>query len=173
MMSPELPPIVFLDVDGVLNISRRIAVPRPALLRRNGTPYRRPPLWRTVWQFEASAINALASLVDATGARLVLTSTWRRRDDARERLAEHGVGGPWHDDWRTDDDGERRGDQIGRWFERNGDCRHVVIDDRDVGLEERARQLVRTAFRAGLTSEDAARAATLLDTPLAGPLATA
>jgi len=161
-------PIVFLDIDGVLNVSRRIATLRTARVRRDGSTYNRSPEWHTIWQFQPAAIAALAEIIAATGARLVLSSTWRRREDARERLLTHGVVGPWHEDWRTDAERDGRGRQIERWLRRHGKPDYVVIDDRAAALADHAERLVETAFRVGLTAEDAKQAIDLLVSGRAG-----
>lgn len=159
---PPTPPVIFLDVDGVLNVSARIAMPRPAMSRRNGSTYAPPPLWRSVWHFNQGAVSALDRLIAETGAMLVLSSTWRRHDDAQARLSAHGVNGPWHSNWRTDAEPGGRGAQIARWLIVNGSPDYLVLDDRAAELGGHAAQLVLTAFRIGLTRDDAARASALL-----------
>lgn len=105
---PVCPPIVFLDIDDVL-----VATPAAMALeenqRRLAAVQADPLLPRTLANYptlpDPAAIERLVGLLEATQARVVLISSWRRsvpKADLRAWLEEAGLG-PWlHEDWRAD-----------------------------------------------------------------------
>ncbi|WP_299104689.1 HAD domain-containing protein [uncultured Bradyrhizobium sp.] len=162
-MSLSLPPIIFLDIDGVLNVNKVVWRTLPVGLPKPGRAYKRPPRrLEREREFSCHAVTQLERLVRQTGALLVLSSSWRLRQGARETLAGHGVIGPWHDDWRTDALAGGRGAQISRWLARNGSPRHVILDDWPHELREHGATLVRIDDRIGLTRELASRAGEII-----------
>ena len=160
------PPVVFLDIDGVLNVNHlvwRTAPAVPAAVSRPGRPAKLPrrQLVRER-RFKREAVEQLAALLFGTFAVLVLSSSWRLRPGAREALAGYGVAGPWHTDWRTDELPGGRGAQIDRWLAAHGNPRHVILDDWPDELRQQRDRVVRTDDRIGLTRERADRAREML-----------
>ncbi len=158
------PPIIFLDIDGVL-----IAYPE-------GEPT--PPV------FLPRCVDALKSILTAVpSARVVFSSTWRlphHVNRLHEQWLENGFplslaidGTP---DLRQDPSVIRRhqrGLEIQRWLEANPSAiRWVVIDDDRMAIEEviDCGRCVFTNPARGLTEEDAARAmAILMNAPQDSP----
>lgn len=71
--------IIFLDVDGVLNSIRKlIEVYYATGKAHSGINY----------PFDEVCLNNLKELVEKTGAKIVITSTWRTMEDAKKRLSE-------------------------------------------------------------------------------------
>ncbi|WP_174296523.1 HAD domain-containing protein [Sphingomonas bacterium] len=165
-------PVVFLDVDGVLVVSRAVRAPRPMGMRSNGMAYRRPArIVSTTRTFAPVAVDAVNRLCGAADAMVVLSSFWRLKPDSRELIGAAGLDVEWHDRWRTDEGGGR-GAEITRWLEAEGNPPHVILDDRTVELAAHGDRVVPVNFRRGLLPCHADHALTVLaaqGVPLALP----
>ena len=143
--------IIFLDVDGVLNNGSWAMEMYDKGIRvyRDGILYE-------------PALKRLKRLVDATGAMIVVSSSWRQIPTAygqlRDWLFKYGM---------TIADitpyiGTCRGDDITAWFNRNpGEWSYVILDDED-DLGEHMSYLVQTEFDVGLIDTDVERAMIIL-----------
>lgn len=113
--------IIFLDIDGVmrthnsdLNWSRELNQPVP-------NPFKR--------LFSKDAMENLNYLVTLTGAKVVITSTWRMyytKDELRNIFRERGFIGHIVDVTNT---GDTRGEEIVQWLNEHRIDNFVVIDD--------------------------------------------
>ena len=150
--------IIFCDIDGVLNEDR--------------TPSRTKS--RVIFIDEEKLLR-LKRIVDATGAKIVLSSTWRYdRDDPKYngdflelREAFHNVGLDFYDYTPVDAMGIRRGMEIRAWLglHRGAVDRFIILDDELFDFEERGLlpRLIKTDFAyGGLTEELAQEAIDLL-----------
>ena len=147
----ELGPLVFLDIDGVLNRTVKA----------------------THVRLDDDLCARLQRLVTTTGAKIVLSTFWREHMDyvayvlRRQGIAADVVGRTPGEPTSAAYDGTRpRGDEICEYLEaRCGPgCAYVILDDRDDaarGDAQRAR-FVRTDPASGLTDEDVRRAAAIL-----------
>jgi hypothetical protein len=127
--------VLFTDIDGVLNCRK---TPNPRKL-----PYVVDP--KLLARFRA--------LVDSTGAKVVLSSTWRY-DPAGLFSARHW-GIPF-DDVVPDMPGQPRRDEILSWIKAHPSVtRYAVLDDEDDGLDDLP--LFQPSARNGLTDEICAR----------------
>ena len=120
--------VIFLDVDGVLNsIGNTIRVVKR--LRRRKMPIRSLSMYYV--PFKRACLKNLARIVRRTGAKVVITSTWKTGKESlavlRARLAEYGV--PVYDCTKMIGD---RGAEIKEWLSEKRDVsgvRYVVLDD--------------------------------------------
>lgn len=150
-------PIVFLDVDGVLNDS---GFPR---LRRQRISHR-SPLTRGVHLLDPEPIQYLNDLLARTGAVVVLSSDWRRYVPLpvfRTMLAWRGFFGSIVD-VTPQMPGNERGTEIARWLEINGPVRGYVILDDDDDMSGVRESLVLTDSH-GLSAADVDRAVAILE----------
>lgn len=144
--------ILFLDVDGVLN--------------NHGT-------------FEAQIESMLCSktiarldlVLDATGAKVVLSSAWRNVPRLEEFLRAAGVFRCAHPDMRTPHHGRGqstrsyigRGAEIADWLSYHPDVeRFAIVDDDDDMLPWQKPYFVKTSFDTGMTDDHAVRLTELL-----------
>lgn len=150
--------VLFLDVDGVLN-HRGVFKP--------GNPQ---PICQKAW-------SLCRQVVEKTGAKIVLSSTWRLGDENAcpyiSKLRSIGVFDYAHEDWRTKDvwtddwngsaEDMRRGTEIAEWLSRHPDVSvyAIVDDDSDMLLEQKPR-FVQTTFDSGLLPEHRDRLIELL-----------
>lgn len=157
--------IIFLDIDGVLNSNAFLAT-NPGCMDRGGG-------WET--QLDPFAVAKLSSLLDCTGAKLVLSSTWRKDPIGlgvtQRALMARGLEsrflpflGATPSLWRTEDGKVLcRGDEIQAWLDASPILveRFVILDDsEDMGhLMDR---LVRVDGGVGLTDADVLKAVKLL-----------
>ncbi len=161
-MTPLPPPVIFLDIDGVLNITRMVRRTGPVRLRKDGRPYRITTSLERERRWSKEAVAQINRLLFFTRAVLVLSSSWRLQPDARDTLASLGVIGPWHAAWRTEELAAGRGAEITRWLQVNGEPRHVIIDDWPRELSAHRARLVLVSDMAGLSHTDANAARDIL-----------
>lgn len=150
--------IIFLDIDGVLVNRESLGREYKLLIR----PHRGPtPLHR-------DCVSALNRITDATGAGLVISSTWRMFGLAkmREILAEAGITAPVigitprlenmrGSIWVS----QPRSAEITAWLaEHQGEVEAFVILDDDSDMGALMPHLVKTKFEVGLTTDDARNA---------------
>jgi hypothetical protein len=133
--------IIFLDIDGVLNCDH---TPNPRKF-----PYVVDP----------GLLDNLNVLIARTGARVVLSSTWRT--DPVGVLAARHFGVPFVD-MTPDDPGASRCAEMKRWLSDHPDVeRYIVIDDKSDCLDDEP--LFQTLSATGLTMEIVEAAARYLN----------
>ncbi len=152
-------PVIFLDIDGVLNIAVGRRVVRSSWGRTRSTMVR---------QISPDAVANLNELCQRSGALLVVSSSWRLEGDVRPILLRHGATGSFHADWSTDTGEGSRGDQIDRWLAAHGQPQYVVVDDWMDGLQRHFERVVATNYRTGLLASDVEAALTLLGGAVVG-----
>ena len=114
---PETPqrPVIFLDIDGVLNRPCDKAVSKDHVVA-------------------AVLLARFESLVSSTDARVVLASTWRHEPDGLQKARELGV--PFEDvlpDLRPCS----RGSEVKAWLSKHANIdRFVIVDDDDDEYED-------------------------------------
>ncbi|WP_437588384.1 HAD domain-containing protein [Sorangium sp. So ce1000] len=153
--------VLFLDFDGVLNDLLTITQAHGAGARR----------------FSAGAIDRLNTIVARTGARVVVTSSWREKhtlDALRALLASEGFTGEILDctpvlhartaGARDLEPGQTRCREIQAWLDRQPEPpeRFAVLDD--IELELLTAVHVKTEVDAGLCDEHVEVAISLLGT---------
>lgn len=148
--------IIFLDVDGVLNHRGSFEKGMPSGSKR----------------IAPECVAVLNSIIDRTGASIVVSSTWRHDDNIFDILRDAGVRGEFigktpEFNRRKIKPGELykptlRGEEIQQWItDAEFDGPFVIVDD-DNDMAHLLSKLVRTNFDAGLTQEHAELAVTLL-----------
>lgn len=153
---------IFLDFDGVM------ATPRySSQLHMEG----KQQTDRYGAVFDPKCIDNLRSIVEATGADIVVSSSWK------DVLHYEGILQMWKDrnmpGFLTDVTSTRRtrGEEIKAWLDMysktsgEDDLRYVILDvlDEDNFLEEQAEQLVIVDAQYGLSDADAVRAIDILN----------
>ena len=146
--------IIFLDIDGVLN-SRRFFANNKAIL---------PPSA----QIDPQSVKQLNQITDATGAIIVVSSTWRyaymhNLSGLRDFLSGHGVTGKVLD--ITPINNDSRAQQIESWLDSTQrDIKSfVVLDDEDLGGKQLDKFLVLTTKQEGLMPTDVQKAIKILN----------
>src|SRR5688572_12211883 len=142
--------VIFLDIEGVLlNLGSQ----------------------RLGGEADPQCVARLNALTEATGAALVVSSTWRSQglDEITALLRGWGVTAPVAgitDDLSyldlTSPIGIQRGDEIGQWLDRHPDVEAFVILDDDDDMAGLLPYLVRTDTDFGLTDEQAEQARLVL-----------
>ena len=169
--------IVFLDFDGVLNSDAWFDKPGVRSMQFN-----------TMAAIDPETVARLSRITQATGAVVVITSSWRQSDHWRtlgELLKALGFEGrvigalPWYEPEHFDLPEETywsngRGLEIAVWLEQNLDADQlltvpIAILDDDADMWILADRLVQTsAGSGGLLDEHVDRAVELLKRPLGG-----
>ena len=156
--------VIFLDVDGVLNseVSRE--------QERNN--------FDNWMEHEVSEmhVNNLKKIVDATGAQIVLSSSWRfdhpkatGRDfivDPLMKVLDRKLKAVGLDiiDVTPDLRGKIRGAEIQDWLDRHSEVERFVILDDDVDMKDEQKPFfVNTTFKNGLTDELSNKAIEILN----------
>lgn len=131
-----IPPVIFLDIDGVLNNAETFVA-----LGSN-------PL-------DPQAVRLFLGLVADTGAKVVLSSTWRIVEEAVDKLRRNGILDAAHADWHTVwcVGGGHWGREIAEWLSRHFEVtNYVILDDDSDMLPEQVPYFVQTKFETGLLS---------------------
>ena len=142
-MSDELTPIVFLDIDGVLNHRESFKPGMPGGNKR----------------FAPECVAQLNRFLSSTGAEIVVSSTWRTDPDITEVLLAAGVSGKVIGTTPVLRDGAvrdgalllpiPRGFEIALWMHWHGEKRPFVIFDDDSDMQPVEHRHVRTIFADG------------------------
>lgn len=154
--APSVAPIVFLDIDGVLNCD----VTKERFDGFIGIDQRLLVLFTAWWR--------------ARGYEIVLSSTWRRDEPFRAELKRCGLAWIGMTPIRNEPIGSGliirsacRGDEIAAWIQETGSTApFVILDDMPDGnfLPEQRSRLIQTHGSYGLRPEDLRRADQLLAT---------
>lgn len=137
--------VLFLDVDGVLNSE--------AWFSRH-----KDPAWNEV---DPAAVALVNDVLENTGAKLVLSSTWRLVAVARDELRAAGlpIAGA-----TPRIDTNNRGEEIRAWLDNHPGVTHFAIfdDDSDAGDCGLREHFIQTSWKTGLQIEHAVEAIRLL-----------
>ena len=147
---------LFLDIDGPLNTGRN--------------DFLDPD--RYGHHFDDAAVRNLRRIVEETGAKIVVSSSWRhmgleRIRDIWERWGLPGdIVGCTPGAWGSDRVFSSRGEEIRQWLTENADSDdvYVILDDMDAmeALEEQKDYWIRINPHTGISIDDATTAITLL-----------
>jgi Swiss Army Knife RNA repair-like protein len=140
--------IIFLDVDGVLNKEASFGPNKTSLV------------------LDPHCCSRFLTLVEETGAKVVLSSTWRYSDDAVQALRDMQILNNTHEDWATPQflSSRPRGHEIASWLEDHPDItRFVILDDIPDMSVDQIPYFVQTNPVWGLASKDCRKARLILD----------
>lgn len=160
--------VIFLDIDGVLN-SEAFALKLEEKHRQLGhTSDTVCDCFMLYSHVDREAVARLNRLVDVTSAKIVVSSTWRKKFGVAElqsRLGDHGLVGEiigvTPDGYKTDElrdslgHGVRifRGHEIDFWLQQHPDVERFVILDDDSDMVMHKNRLVQTDCYEGLLDE--------------------
>lgn len=124
--------VIFLDIDGVLLSLEGCKTPHNAALIKAQAEGFMAHL-----RFDAEAVRLIVDLADDAGAKLVLSSNWRRTwggdgDALMAKLISEGLRGDLsHEDWYLPVLGlrPRKFDEIADWLDSHPPCFALIIDD--------------------------------------------
>lgn len=147
--------VIFLDFDGVLN-SQDFFKKLEGKIRNEEDEVR---YWATM--IDPDAVKILNTIVETTGAKIVVSSTWRLLNTLtrlREILCLKGFRFPEVIFDKTPNHVEsgmrhRRGNQIQMWLNKHPEVEKYVIIDDDSDMEHLMHKLVKTSNYTGLQDE--------------------
>ena len=124
--------VIFLDVDGVLNTGECKGAPGKGKEGREGFVYDKS----STVPFLRRCLDNLETILVETGARIVVTSTWRLVPDLLASLTRVvsdfgprliiGITSDRSENW----DRTGRGDEVRQWLKENNVCdKFVILDD--------------------------------------------
>jgi hypothetical protein len=149
--------VLFLDLDGVVNSHdwfRRRVMEQPI-----GNYFER--------QIDPQAIVLLNEIIEATGVKVVISSTWRKNytlQELRAGLSSRGFSGEIIG-VTGEDLSAIRGREIQKWLDDNKDYgieRFVIVDDDSDFLASQLPFFVKTSFDRGLLDEHVLRVIRIL-----------
>jgi hypothetical protein len=157
-------PIVFLDIDGVLNSEQWYS----QAASRKGEPSTQTPTQRSLLErsIDPACVQRLNRLLQRTGAVVVVSSSWRKKHRVSEIISimkARGFCGEVIGVTPSDDGMQSRGEEITSWLKKNvprGVAYVAVDDDVETGLPTEF--VVVTSRKTGLTDEDVERAVRIL-----------
>lgn len=142
--------ILFLDIDGVLNSAAWFAKMQCDALSRE-------PISNMI---DPACVARVNRILDASGARVVVSSSWRIiriLGEINAALKEKGFTGKIIG--KTPQGLRCRGEEIQRWLTDHGHSPdHALILDDDSDMAHLTPCLVRTSWSCGITDADVARA---------------
>jgi hypothetical protein len=137
--------VIFLDIDGVLNN-------QDYLIALNKDPEKRKVIRTHVRNYsemiDTRAVELLNVITKTTGAKLVLSSTWRKLhpwDDLVWMFEHRGVVGELIG--RTPAGGRSRGHEIKIWLDKHPEATHFIILDDSADISPFESHLIRTRFQ--------------------------
>lgn len=155
--------IIFLDIDGVLNTERYI-------IEQYNQRGKRPPI--ADYNFDPICLENLKELIKATNAYIVISSSWRIREDefVQWQLGKYNNDEHWNALIRnlnsiglnerildvTPRLSRERGNEIRKWLQNNEQLNiesFVIIDDDRDMCEFTETNLVKCNWKDGLTEE--------------------
>lgn len=143
--------IIFLDVDGVLNNARWAQ----KMYNEGVHVYADDLLYDP-------AIKQLKRLIDATDAKVILSSSWRNYPDAMKHLATQLAAYDIFIYGVTPNVGPQRGDDISEWLANHPVDNYVILDD-DSDMTVHMDHLVQTSYETGLQYTHVDQAIALLN----------
>lgn len=114
--------IIFLDIDGVLR-THKSDLENSIILNQE------IPIRVYDRRFDSKSVNNINYIVHYTGAKIVVSSTWRNNfsiQELKEIFRDRGITAEVID---KTDIGLTRGEEIREWLDRNEITNYVVIDD--------------------------------------------
>lgn len=144
--------VIFLDFDGVINSTTW-------LMKVDGHTSRD--------KVSEEMVQRVSRIVDETGAKVVVSSTWRKLhnlEELQEILDENGFTGEVIDRTEIESDvGVERGELIQKWLDQHTYVENfVVLDDVDEMSVIPDEKFIHTKTSEGLTDEQADRAIEVL-----------
>jgi hypothetical protein len=146
--------VIFLDFDGVLNCKAYFE----ACLDRGSEPTTSDEDSEAS-ALDPEALSRLNRIVEATDAKVVVSSSWRHGRSVEQLetlLRSRGFRGAVHDktmDWSTTESGifagEQRGDEIREWLDRHPQVDAYVVLDDDNDMDAVRERFVQTDMHGG------------------------
>ena len=158
LCSRRVKKVLFLDVDGVLNNGTWAS----AMHEQEIDVYKEHVL-------EERAINLLWHICWETGARLIVSSSWRHDQEAYHQLCSQLLKFGMYPLGKLSGPGTDRGSEIRKWLEWNPQITHFAILDDDDDVGPYREHLVQTDPDKGLTETEAYRCMKLLGSSIRLP----
>lgn len=144
--------VIFLDIDGVLNSNDFVCSQRFEAKADKGFPDS---------HLDENAIARINKLCEETGAKIVLSSTWRSIDNVLEVLKRNGLKADIVDKTPNLDrklesglwTSKIRGDEIQAWLDENECEQYLIIDDDRDMLEKQKERFICTDAEHGFTKK--------------------
>jgi hypothetical protein len=149
--------ILFLDFDGVLNHTAHFASISPT---RSAIQ-----VVSDMESFDLACIARLNTIVERTGCKVIVSSTWRHeygRSDLQGHLVRHGYAGKVHGVTPILS-GQPRGAEIAAWLAAHPPVDAFAILDDGSDMDPNRHRLVQTSFATGLQDEHVERVIALLN----------
>lgn len=152
--------IIFLDIDGVLNPIHYMKAIRKM--------WETDPEIKSCDEYGALFFyhncNALKKIIDTTGAKIVISSSWRRSGESIMKELWQHRNLPGEIIGITPETNFIRGEEIKQWIETNNFTgNYAIIDDDSDMLEEQQPNFILTNGKIGLTFKDADKCIELLN----------
>jgi len=131
---------IFLDVDGVLSTAV------------------------SGWRIDVVLLRRFFDLIRLTGARVIISSSWKEKDFIRTLRVFPPNLRPYIDGQTPDIPGGKRGHEIAAFLESHPCKRYIILDDeRENLLEGQYDRLVETSYITGITDDDVQNGIALLN----------
>lgn len=160
--------IIFLDIDGVLNTGIYAThffdiVKHFGLTRKEGVDIRHGMRDQFGSHFDPRPVQLLKYIIEQTGAKIVISSTWRHSGEETMKLMWEMRDLPGEVIGITPTMNTDRGEEIEFYLKENQADSYVIIDDDRDMLPEQLNNFVKTDGEYGITLLDANMAIEILN----------
>lgn len=170
-------PTIFLDIDGVLNVEVFVNAVH-YVAGKTTVDFSKCVMDEYGMLFCPTAVNMLEHVIEKTGAKIVISSTWRHSGlkvmqqmwVARNLPGEViGITPSFRNDRTEEDDNlsfkdrAERGHEIEHYCKEHNITNYVIFDDDNDFLPSQEPRFIQTGQRYGITYEDAEKAIQLLN----------
>jgi len=157
----EPPPIIFLDMDGVMNPMddwepekewAKLGKPEPTERLVDMEPDDQELMLKIIYWMAPQCVKLLNEITDKTGAQIVISSSWRKSSRELSFFFGRGITGDMIG-MTPELDGKQRGDEIAAWLKEHPQYTRFVILDDETDMAHLMDRLVLTDTDTGLTRE--------------------
>lgn len=154
---------IFLDIDGVLNsvsfYKERSQSERYSILKEK---IKDEYIASYLADIDPEKVKLLNKLTDVTGAKIVVSSSWRSYSELQTVFTLAGIKEPIYD-ITSRLSGGCRGQEIQQWLDKNECDKYVILDDDSDFFYNQLPYFIHTDWKVGLTESNINKAINILN----------
>lgn len=154
---------IFLDIDGVLN-SVNFLKDKSRFERVNKLKEKIKDEYIAIYlaDIDPKKVELLNKITESTGAKIVVSSSWRSYSGLQTVFTIAGIKEPVYDQTPRLSGGHR-GQEIQQWLDKHKCDKYVILDDDQDFFDSQLPYFVHTDWKVGLTENDVNKAVNILN----------